>query len=442
MTSTMRTIHAVHIARRSAWVGLVVALVLDAPMALTQSVSSSPTLKGGVQQNAPAADVFNGGDSGPTSTNQPGVGGSPACRQVDPECGGTNRQCYNEAYHSTAIVMSIQQSNALYQQTRGQIWIRCGTCRTNLICWPRPGFENLIAGRAGGDNASSGQSGGPGASQSGNETSAPRTPGTLPLDDTMRNVVASCARILQQQGSLDSRPSCRAGSVLEWCRLKQMEIPGCVAIVADNSGPGSDGNVIHFPVQNVSPPPAINQQSSPNGTWPSPTSMNSSQSHTPRPTPLQGNIEEKKVLPPSKVSPTGVPQGGPVPPIPTGGVALRIGATHEGGYYDPIQHYYVGTSTKEFRYDPDGHVLGGAQYQIDLNDPKYGVVNGVLANVRRLPGANGSPDRVGMIEPTFENGFLRSMSLFPGQYNKKHQFVPMDEIKLTPSTKPLIYTGY
>ena len=90
-------------------------------------------------------DVFSGNSSGPTITNQPGVGGSPYCRQRDAECGGSDRRCYDDAYNSRGIVMSVQQSQNLYQQTHGQIWIRCGACGDKTICWPRPGYQDLIA---------------------------------------------------------------------------------------------------------------------------------------------------------------------------------------------------------------------------------------------------------------------------------------------------------
>ena len=152
---------------------------LAAPLAQAQSATSTTTLHGGVQQSTTTGDVFNGGNSAPTNTNQPGVGGSPACHQIDPECGGTNRQCYNQAYNSTGIVMSVAQSQSLYQQTRGEIWIRCGVCAAKVICWPRPGFEDLIAGRAGNTGSASGQPAGQGGlpgSHSGAPGGAARAP--------------------------------------------------------------------------------------------------------------------------------------------------------------------------------------------------------------------------------------------------------------------------
>lgn len=66
----------------------------------------------------------------------------------DPECGGTDRSYYNKLYNSTAIVLSIQRMQDLYRQTHGQIWIRCGVCRNQAICWPRSGYQQLIAGTA------------------------------------------------------------------------------------------------------------------------------------------------------------------------------------------------------------------------------------------------------------------------------------------------------
>jgi hypothetical protein len=65
------------------WVYFVISLAVvafDAHCARAQSAPPPPVLQGGVQQNVPPGDVISGGDSGPSTTNQPGVGSSPACR--------------------------------------------------------------------------------------------------------------------------------------------------------------------------------------------------------------------------------------------------------------------------------------------------------------------------------------------------------------------------
>jgi hypothetical protein len=340
---------------RSGWTALAVCCAwgililagqpLAVPAAHAQSSTSTTTLQGGVQQNATTGDVFNGGDSGPTNTNQPGVGGSPACHQIDPECGGTDRQCYNEAYHSTAIVMSVAKRQNLYQQTRGQIWIRCGACRSNVICWPRPGYEDLIAGRGNSSGASSAQ--GSGGTQGG---SGPSATGASPMDDTMRNVVASCGRILQQNGSLDSRPGCRAGSVLEWCRQFQQNNPTCVAIVAD-----SGGGLPHYTV---------------NGT---PATVNNGQ-----------------VMIPGGAKDAGSVQGTDRSPIAIGGV-------QQPGYWNPARPYYNGTYRGP---------LGEDSYTIDVAHE-----DGNVQNPRTVKDRSGAV-RTGIVIPNFDpSGFMDYMWL-------------------------------
>lgn len=97
------------------------------------------TLKGGVQQ-----DVGCGNPGGGTTTQQPGVGDSPYCHCSDPVCGGTNRRCYDAAYGTRSLVVSENVMQQLYNATRGAVWIRCGTCAGNAICWPRPFYVNWV----------------------------------------------------------------------------------------------------------------------------------------------------------------------------------------------------------------------------------------------------------------------------------------------------------
>src|SRR5262249_37177204 len=54
------------------------------------------------------------------------------------------------------------RSQSLYQQTGGHIWIRCGACGSNVICWPNPGYQDFFAGRASGAGPSGGQPAGQG----------------------------------------------------------------------------------------------------------------------------------------------------------------------------------------------------------------------------------------------------------------------------------------
>ena len=63
----------------------------------------------------------------------------------DAQCGGTDRAYYNKLYGSTAIVLDVVQAQQLYRATHGQIWYRCGGCGEQTICWPRPGYEQLLA---------------------------------------------------------------------------------------------------------------------------------------------------------------------------------------------------------------------------------------------------------------------------------------------------------
>jgi hypothetical protein len=246
-------------------IALIGLLEFQIPSAPAQSTAPT-TLQGGVQQTQSQGDVISGADngsdspgdvisggdgtaSGPTTTNQFGTG-DPACRQRDAECGGTSRVCYNDAYHSTGIVMSEQESAKLYQETRGAIWIRCGVCRSNVICWPNPGYQDLIAGRASGGNNDNG----PGTPQGG---------GGPNMNDTMQTVVASCGMVKRQQGSFASRPSCTSGAVIDWCERFQHDNPTCIAIIADGEGtsPGPRGasTTPYLPM----PSPVVGQNAGP-----------------------------------------------------------------------------------------------------------------------------------------------------------------------------------
>jgi hypothetical protein len=63
----------------------------------------------------------------------------------DPQCGGTDRSYYNHILNSQALVLPDQTAQALYNATHGAIWYRCGACGNEEICWPRPGFDQLLA---------------------------------------------------------------------------------------------------------------------------------------------------------------------------------------------------------------------------------------------------------------------------------------------------------
>jgi hypothetical protein len=354
------------------WVYFVISLAVvafDAHCARAQSAPPPPVLQGGVQQNVPSGDVISGGDSGPSTTNQPGVGSSPACRTRDPECGGTNRECYNEAYHSTAIVMSLQQSQRLYQQTGGGIWIRCGACGANVICWPRPGYQDLISGR--GSSGQSGQtsapSGGPG--QSG--------PSATPMDDTMRNVVASCAMIKQQQGSLVSRPSCLNDSVTRWCRTFQDKYPGCAAILADSG--------THDPNQPISDGGYQSQQ---------PSQAGGSQGISGQ-KPLQGGIK----------SDIRIPKG-------MQGFLINEGQGKQPKlcYYDPQKPYYNSPNIPEYK-SAVANFHGVAT--IDLGNKGLYTASGVFDPNRALGNlAPGAAKMRGTITPVCDsNGLVTSLQL-------------------------------
>ena len=185
--------------------------------------STNPPLQGGVQQSAPAAgDQFQGQSSSPTSDQA--MAASSACQQPDAECGGTSRLCYDQTYQSKGIVMSVQKSQTLYAKTGGQIWYRCGSCKSEVICWPRPGFQNLISGTPDDGAAAA-------ASQGGSSRAGPNGGGAgpaHPMDDTMKNVVASCA-MAKKQGT---GRNCDSPSVDDYCN--RTHDPNCIGIIADN----------------------------------------------------------------------------------------------------------------------------------------------------------------------------------------------------------------
>lgn len=131
------------------WLGI--GLLLIGSVVCADEFRTGSPLQGHIEKSAPPqGDQFNSNSTGPTTTNQPGVGGSPFCRLRDTECGGTDRRCYDDAYQSKAVVLPVPEMQARYGETRGQIWIRCGVCGSNAICWPRPEYRDLIADKGGG----------------------------------------------------------------------------------------------------------------------------------------------------------------------------------------------------------------------------------------------------------------------------------------------------
>jgi hypothetical protein len=133
--------------RRSGWLCLIAAIL--AGFVYTVPVLAQPPL--GTDQfatnpggNPPVNPPVSGGDAFATNP-----GGGPMYGNGrygrDPQCGGTDRSYYNQLYKSSAVVIGIQKMTELYRRTNGQIWIRCGACRDQAICWPRPGYQDLIA---------------------------------------------------------------------------------------------------------------------------------------------------------------------------------------------------------------------------------------------------------------------------------------------------------
>jgi hypothetical protein len=378
------------LATSGAWGILILAgHLLAAPLAQAQSTSSSTTLRGGVQQSATTGDVFNGA-SGPTNTNQPGVGGSPACHQIDPECGGTNRQCYNEAYHSTAIVMSVAKSQSLYQQTQGRIWIRCGACGSNVICWPNPGYQDFFAGRAGGAGPSSGQpagQGGPPSQQSGTPAGVGRGPMPGPAGGI--NYVA---------GADPCRPKGPGG--YDYCangpgaRLP----PGCFCGSATGGGPGPAlSGYVDSP--GYTPPGGAN----PDGVATAPTG-GGRDAGVPGSSPLPNNywVNGK----PAQVNngTVTIPGGADTGSVPNPDRApLQIGGVQQPGYWNPSRPFYNGTYKGP---------LGEDTYTIDVKHE-----SGNVQNPRTIRDRSGAK-RTGIVIPNFDpSGYLNYMWLFITQEN-------------------------
>jgi len=88
-------------------------------------------------------EFYSNGRGGPAPGGGPMYGNGRYGR--DPQCGGTDRSYYDQLYSSKAIVLGIAEMQRLYGATSGAIWYRCGVCGDQAICWPRPGYEGLLA---------------------------------------------------------------------------------------------------------------------------------------------------------------------------------------------------------------------------------------------------------------------------------------------------------
>jgi hypothetical protein len=99
------------------------------------------------QPSTSGQDEFYSNGTPPNTSPAPGGGPMYGNGQYgrDPQCGGTDRSYYDRLYNSHAMVVDIPTMQRLYRATGGQIWIRCGACRDQAICWPRPGFDQLLA---------------------------------------------------------------------------------------------------------------------------------------------------------------------------------------------------------------------------------------------------------------------------------------------------------
>ncbi len=386
---------ALHCLRISA----LVAAAAVGSSAWAQSAPAAPVLKGGVQQTDPSTPPI-GTDNGSTTPNAPGAY-SAACKTVDPECGGTNRQCYDALYHSTAIVMSVQQSQKLYAQTQGRIWYSCGECRNNVICWPRPGFEDLIAGKGGtsGSNPPGGASGG--------GAGAPRStlpPMPSPMDDTMSATVASCAMVKRQQGSLNGRPGCTSQSVEDWCEKQKGKNPNCIAIIADSGvrlptatdgGPGGastpTGNTHSSPIP--FPTPVLS----------SPKGQGSSGGGNPGipgwGAPLQGKVDQK----------------GPPPPPASLKTTIFTDSTGKkvNCKYDPANPYYNSQAIPGYGSQMGGFASqGGGIFTVDLEHNSVVNLNRSFPNLGQ-PGAAAIKGNI-VVECDKTTGLITSMTLNVG----------------------------
>jgi hypothetical protein len=126
--------------QEAAWRGAAVALAL----ALALAVPGWPWREARAQAGGDVFSTTTGtpGDSGPTAgpgEGQGGLPGEPAIDQYgrDAECGGTNRAYYDKMYGTSAVVVSPEEAQRLYNQ--GEIQ-RCGACPPDKeICWTKPG---------------------------------------------------------------------------------------------------------------------------------------------------------------------------------------------------------------------------------------------------------------------------------------------------------------
>ncbi|HEY0524404.1 MAG TPA: phosphodiester glycosidase family protein [Stellaceae bacterium] len=88
-------------------------------------------------------EFYSNGRGGPAPGGGPMYGNGRYGR--DPQCSGTDRSYYDQLYSSTAIVLSVPDMQRLDRATGRAIWYRCGACADQAICWPRPGYDDLIA---------------------------------------------------------------------------------------------------------------------------------------------------------------------------------------------------------------------------------------------------------------------------------------------------------
>lgn len=84
-------------------------------------------------QTATPQDEFHSSRPGPGRTPERSLNEYPR----DAECGGTDRSYYDEMFGSTGRVVSLQEAQRVYRETKGAGWHRCGSCGPNKsICWP------------------------------------------------------------------------------------------------------------------------------------------------------------------------------------------------------------------------------------------------------------------------------------------------------------------
>jgi hypothetical protein len=102
-----------------------------------------------------SGDVFNvnpGSDRYGTQTPQAdGNTNEPSGDNGRDECGGLlkNRLKYDEEFHTAGVIMPADQERALDSMTQDSWAYYCGACPLQggdkVICWPRPGYGQLIA---------------------------------------------------------------------------------------------------------------------------------------------------------------------------------------------------------------------------------------------------------------------------------------------------------